>query len=88
MKLSELIIKPMNPKRIPIQYLEGSLFEYNDYLKRVQNDGMPLMEAAIDRYLPMIEMFKTLDEFKESRDRISNYYDNAKENLDWSNNCS
>jgi len=69
---------PVSFVRMPLYYLGGSIQEYNNYRCTGLFESLMLNEAAISRYLPMIEVFKKIDEWFPVAQ-----YDDAKDKLDW-----
>lgn len=85
MRLLELITSISNTDnivygKIPLYYLGGSYRDYQD--GRIHN-ATRLVEAAIDKYLPMVEIFKTIDQWGEDSGIGNAWFQTIKDKLDW-----
>lgn len=64
---------------VPLWYLGGS---YNDYIG-YETESLMLYEANINRFLPMIDVFRKIDEFGMAAGIGNNWYNRTKKRLNW-----
>jgi hypothetical protein len=92
MRLTEFL-KPKEPVRstvygtrsvpIPMWVLESDSATYEQFLIQRKLDSMALLEAAIDRYRPMIEVFRKIDNMGLDAGLGNAWHMGATKALDW-----